>query len=85
MQFPDGKKEESLKTTTNYPISKAHEMKEFLPWAESFQSHVITPQHVRAVAAAGICSDMEPEKLSRDMGLLQHVLHGLREGSLRQC
>ena len=66
MRYSDGTKS-WLKTTTNYLISKAHEMKDFLPWAESFQSQVITPQHVRALADAGICSDVEPEKLSKDL------------------
>ena len=67
MRFSDGKKEEWLKTTTNYRISNAHEMKEFLPWAESFQSHGIIPKHVRALADAGICGDVELGKLSRDL------------------
>ena len=52
-------------------------MKEFFPWAEGFQSHVITPQHVRALADIGICSDVEPEKLSRDpWGYLNLCLTG---------
>ena len=65
MRYTDGREEECFKTTMNYLMSKAHKMKEFLPWAESFQSHVVTPQHVRALADVGICSDIETEARKR--------------------
>ena len=67
MRYSDGKKEEWLKTTTNHLMSKAYEMKVFLPWAEGFQSHVITGEHLQALAHAGVCSDIDPLKLSQDL------------------
>ena len=47
------------------------------PRAESFQSHVVTDQHIRALADAGICSDVRPKELSRNLwGYLNVCLVG---------
>ena len=52
-------------------------MKHFLLSAESFQSHVIEETHVQALAGFGVCSDVEPIKLSQDLwGYPNLCLHG---------
>ena len=77
MKYTDDNKREWLKTIANYLISKAYEMKYFLPWAESAQSQVITEDHVEALRDSGFCSDNEPSKLSRDLwGYLNLCLTG---------
>ena len=77
MKYTNAKKNEWLRTTTNYLISTAYEMKHFLPWAESFQSHFVGEHHVAVLAECGVCSDIEPQKLSRDLqGYLNSCLHG---------
>ena len=60
MEYTGAKKNELFKTTTNYLISKALEMRHFLQWAESFQGHEIFDAHVRGLANAGVCSDHDP-------------------------
>ena len=52
MKYRDARKNEWLKTTQNYIFFKALEMKHDLPWAESFQSHVITDDHVRSLSTS---------------------------------
>ena len=67
MKYFDSKRTEWLKTTTNYLISKVLEMRELLPWAESFQSQVIEHAHVQALANSGVSSDIGPAKMSLDL------------------
>ena len=77
MRYTGAKNKEWLKTTSNYLISKAYEMKELLPWAESFQSHEITSEHIAAIAGCGLCMDAPVEKLSLDLwAYLNLCLHG---------
>ena len=77
MRYTEAKSKEWFKTTTNYLISKAYEMKELLPWAESFQSHEITDDHVQALAACGLCMDISVERLSMDLwAFLNLCFHG---------
>jgi hypothetical protein len=77
MKYLDAKKSEWLKTTRNYLISRAIEMKHYLPWAEGFQSSVIIDDHVRALATSGVCSDNEPLRLSFELwGHTNLCLHG---------
>ena len=53
MKYTDAKKAGWLKTTQNYLISKALEMGHYLAWAESFQSSIITDDHIRALSSSG--------------------------------
>ena len=77
MKYTDAKKNEWVKTTTNYLISKALEMKHYLQWAESFQGHEISDSHVRGLANSGVCSDHDPSRLSFELwGHLNLCLHG---------
>ena len=77
MKYSDGRRSEWLKTTTNYLVSKVFEMRELLPWAESFQHKTITDEHIRALASSSLCLDVSPEKISRDLwGFLNLCLHG---------
>ena len=49
-------------------------MKHYLPWAESFQSHVISEDHVRALSGPGVCNDIDPLRLSFELwGALELV------------
>ena len=54
MRYAEDSRRDWLKTTTNYLISKAYEMKYFLPWAESAQSQVINESHVEALKSTEI-------------------------------
>ena len=64
------------KTTTNYHISKAIEMRHVLQRAESFQGHEMTDAHVRGLADSGVCSDHDPSRLSFELwGHLNICLH----------
>ena len=76
MRYNDSKRTEWLKTTTNYLISKVFEMRELLPWAESFQSQTILDEHIAALSQSHLCLDSSPEKISRDLwGYLNLCLH----------
>jgi hypothetical protein len=82
MKYSEDNKREWMKTTTNYLISKAYEMKYFLPWAESAQAQVITEAHVDALRSTEYCSDHDPAKLSRDLwGYLNLCLTGNKKNA----
>lgn len=77
MRYKDTHKQEWLKTTTNYLISKAYEMAAFPLWAEQFQSRVITELEMQGLAQSGNCIDNDPVKLSRGLlGFLSLCLTG---------
>ena len=77
MKYSDARRTEWVKTTTNYLISKALEMKHYLQWAESFQGHEISHAHVRGLANSGLCRDHDPFRLSFELwGHLNLSLHG---------
>ena len=79
MKYTDDKKNEWFKTTTNYFISKVHQIKHFVPWAESFQSHVFSEHHVQALSDSGVCSDTDLLEPSRNLsGYWNLCLHGAR-------
>ena len=44
----------------DYLISRAFEMKYFLPWAESAQKKTITEENVEALKSTEYCLDHEP-------------------------
>ena len=67
MKYTDAKNAEWLKTTRNYFISKALETRHYLPWAESYQSSVITDDHVRALSVPRVCSDYDLLRLSFEL------------------
>ena len=51
-------------------------MKRCPPWAESFQSHVITDDHVRGLSPARVCFDHDLQRLSFELwGHLNMCLH----------
>ena len=64
MKHTDAKKNEWVKTTTHYLISKKLDMRHFLQWAESFQGREISDAHVRGLANSRVCSDHDPSRLS---------------------
>ena len=68
MKYTESKKNEWVKTIQNYLMSKALEMKHYLAWAESFQSHVITDDLVRVLSTSGVCSDHDPLRISFGLG-----------------
>ena len=77
MKYIDSKNSEWMRTTSKDLISNAHEMKQFLPCAERFQSHVIEDPRVQALAASGMCSEVEPTNVSQDLwGYPNLCLHG---------
>ena len=83
MKYTDAKKSEWLKTTRNYLISKAVEMKHYLPWAESFQSSVITHDHVRALAT--VQRQRTITFIVRALGTHELVLARRREDRVQKC
>ena len=69
MKYVDSRRTEWLKTTTNYLISKVFEMRELLPWAESFQSQTILDEHVAALAQGHLCLDSSPRRFPGTCGV----------------
>ena len=80
MQYKGSDKVAWLKTTSNYLCSKAFEMSKLLLWAESAQEHAITEQHISALSESGMCMDVHPIRLSRDLwGYLNLAISDLKE------
>ena len=84
MLYSDENKREWLKTTRNYPISKAFEMKHFLPLAESAQNQTVTEAHVKSLRSTDYCMDTEPSKLSRDLWGYLNLRLTCEKGSIQQ-
>ena len=66
-QYQEAGKQEWVETTRNYLVSKAFEMHAYLLWAESAQATTITDAHVAWLGSSGLCSDHDPQRLSRDL------------------
>ena len=67
MRFPDTNRMAWLKTTRNYLVSEAYELKHFLPWAESVQSRTITDVDVGQLSQSSVQFGTEPLKLSLNL------------------
>ena len=85
-QYNEGQKQEWVKTTSNYLVSKAFEMAAFLPWAESAQAHPITHEHVNALTESGYMVEVEPLRLSKDLwGYLNLAITDKKQTSMLEA